>query len=214
MRKFSFLFLFYVSCLAASGQHLSYTRYELLRLGGLREEKKLDEQYDDIKGDAYFYPEWLYGAVTSKQGSYKGDLKLKFDQYANKLYANLNDTVYDLSSAPINSFRLYPNYPDTSVHYLFRNGFVTGNWKPELFLQVLAEGQLTFLKQQTILLKDVHDESLVATVKKFIGQHYYYSMRSNGQVMDAQLNKNALERQTGDKWTAVSAWLKKGGKRR
>ena len=211
MRKCSFLFLFYVSCLAASGQHLSYTRYELLRLGGQENIKNIDNQYEEIKGDAFFSPQWLAGTLSGKQGTYSSGLKLKFDKYANKLYANFNDTIYDLSSASFTGFCIYPNYPDTSIRSVFRKGFVAADFKLDQFMQVLADGKLIFLKQQAIQIKEVHEDSFLATTKKFIGQDYYYIGKKDIFAQAVRLNKTGLEQQLSDKWKDVSQYLKEKG---
>jgi hypothetical protein len=193
----------------AHGQYLTYTRYELLRQGGLQANvKTIDNQYDDIKGEAYFSPQWLPAQIATVHGQSYIGIKLKLDLYANKLYTMIHDTVYDLSSSPIARFEVYPNFPDTLSKSVFGKGFSTGDIKSDQFVQVLADGKLTLLKQQLLQIKDIHDDSFLSTTKKFVGTDHYYILKKDGQGESIRLNKNTLERQTADKWKEVSQYIK------
>lgn len=209
MRKtYAILVIFNLLYSVTDAQYLTYTRYELLRQGGLQADAKgLDSQYDDIKGNPWYSTRWLPARISTTQGKLDDNMRLKYDTYTNKIYALINDTVYDLSATSVKRFQLYPNFPDTITRTVFQKGFVSADIKSEQFLQVLTEGNVSFLKLQILQIKEVHEDALTTT-KKFISQDYFYIVQKNGQGDGIKLNRATLEQQTRDKWTAVSAFLK------
>jgi hypothetical protein len=192
----------------ATAQHLAYNQYELLNKEGLKGNPgSVENQYDDIKGTAFFSPQWLSAVAFTEKGTQYTGLKIKFDQYRNKLFANVHDTLYDLGSARIARVVLYPNPADTGVNYVFQKGFSTGSIRSDQYVRVLAAGKLTFLKQTTLEVKEVNEDSPLSKVKKFVSQEYYYLVRE-GQATQVRLNKKVLEKEMADKWNEVSKYAK------
>src|SRR5882762_2403993 len=101
-------------------QRLSYNQYELLHNEELKNAPaNIDNLYQDIKGEAFFNPQWLSAVAIAENGkTYKG-IKVKFDQYKNKFYANIHDTIYDMSTSAISRYILYPSPMDTTISYTF-----------------------------------------------------------------------------------------------
>jgi len=190
-------------------QHLSYTQYELLHNEELKNAPaNIDNLYQDIKGDAFFNPQWLSAvAITENGKTYKG-IKVKFDQYKNKFYANIRDTIYDMGTSAISRYILYPSPTDTTVSYTFQKGFSGNGLQPATYIQVFARGKLTFVKYRTLEIKDAHEDSFLATVKTFVPQDYYYLIRDNSQPATVRLNKKTLEKEMADKWKEVSGQAK------
>lgn len=209
MRKLYYILALCSSCGVANAQtHLTYSRYEFLNAGGAKPPAKtIDNQYDDIKGEAFNSPQWLPARIISANGRAYDGFKLKLDIYTNTLYANINDTIYDLSPAPVSRFQLYPNFPDTITRKVYKKGFVASGLKPENYLQILAEGKVVLLKQETLEIKDVHEDALTTT-KKFVGQTYYYIIKNGSAPEQVRLNKSNLQQTTGDKWKEVSVYMK------
>jgi len=201
-------FLFCWMPFFVNAQHLAYNQYELLNKSELKGSPgSIENQYDDIKGTAFFSPQWLSATALSEKGAQYTGLKIKLDLYRNKLFANVHDTLYDLSSASIARVTLYPSLADTAVNYVFQKGFSTGGIRPEQYIQVLAAGKLTFLKQTTLEVKEVSEDSPLSKVKKFISQDYYYLVR-DGQATVVRLNKKVLEKEMTDKWNEVTRYAK------
>jgi len=209
MRTSHLILFFMLAPLLPMAQHLGYNQYELLSREQLKAAPgSLDNQYDDIKGTAFFSPQWLSAvAITARGVQYTG-LKVRFDLYKNVFFANVHDTIYDLSAAGIVRFILYPLPADTSVSYVFQKGFSTGTIRPEQYIQVLVMGKLTFLKQPTLEVKEVNEDSFLAKVKKFVNQDYYYLVARDGQGEIVRLNKKTLEKEMADKWDAVTRYAK------
>jgi hypothetical protein len=189
-------------------QRLSYTQYELLHNEELKNAPaNIDNLYQDIKGDAFFNTQWLSAVAISENGkTYKG-IKVKFDQYKNKFYANIHDTIYDMSTSAINRYVLYPSLMDTTVYYTFQKGFSGNGLQPATYIQVFVSGKLTFVKYHTLEIKDTH-EDVLSTVKAFVPQDYYYLIRNNSQPATVRLNKKTLEKEMADKWKEVSGQAK------
>jgi hypothetical protein len=201
----TFLFLPFSSI----SQHLSYNQYELLHIEELKNgPTNIDNLYQDIKGDAFFHPQWLSAIAIAENGkTYKG-IKVKFDQYKNKFYANIHDTIYDMSTTPISRYILYPSLIDTTVSYTFQKGFSGNGLQPAAYIRVLASGRLTFVKYHTLEIKDSHEDGFLTTVKTFVPQDYYYLIRDNSQPSMVRINKKTLEKEMADKWKEISGQAK------
>lgn len=194
--------------ISATAQHLAYNQYELLSKGESKSgPASIENQYDDIKGTAFFSPQWLWATALTEKGTQYTGLKIKLDLYRNTLFANVHDTLYDLSSAAIIRVILYPSLADTAVNTVFQKGFSTGGIRPEQYIQVLVAGNLTFLKQTNLEVKEVNEDGPLSKVKKFVAQEYYYLARS-GQATVVRLNKKVLEKEMTDKWNEVTRYAK------
>src|SRR3569623_2029636 len=102
--------------------------------------KTFDNQYADIKGEAFMSPDWQTGAAISINNKQYTGLKMKVDLYKNKIFININDTVFDFTDAKnISSFIIYPNPVDTAKKIAFSNQFRVPGVKSNLF-QVIGTG--------------------------------------------------------------------------
>ena len=193
----------------AKAQHLNYDWYEIVHGSEMKNTPaNIDNQYQDIKGEAYFNNQWMAGAAVADNGKTYAGLRLKFDWYQNKFYMNVHDTIYDLSDAPVRRYILYPSLMDTITNYKFQKGFSGGGLLATKYVQVFASGKLSFIKFRSLEMKDVHDDSPLTTIKRFIGQDAYYLVRSDGQTIPVKLNKKTLEKEMADKWKEVSGQAK------
>jgi hypothetical protein len=210
MRIYRLLLFFPCLPLFGHAQHLAYNQYELLSRESLKAgPATIDNQYEDIKGDAFFSPQWLPATAITEKGTQYTGLNVKLDLYRNSFFANVHDTLYDLSNAHVARFILYPNPADTTLRFVFQKGFSVGTIRPENYVQVLAEGKMTFLKQPTLEIREVNDDSPLSKVKKFVRQDYYYLVSGgNGQGTTVRLNRKTLENEMVDKWTEVSRYAK------
>ena len=206
-----YLLLPLLLCLPFSpkAQRLEYNQYELLSHEDLRASPTtIDNQYDEIKGNAFFSPQWLPATAITEKGTRYTGLKVKLDLYRNVFFANVRDTLYDLTNARVARFTLYPSLADTTVNYVFQKGFSIGTIRPDKYVQVLAGGRLTLLKQPTLEIREVNEDSPLSKVKKFVSQDYYYLATGDGQGTTVHLNRKTLEKEMADKWNEVSRYAK------
>lgn len=209
MRITYLLLAFLAGPFFSTAQHLGYTQSELLTREQLKiSSGSIDNQYSDIKGEAFFSPSWLLATVVTGKGSRYAGLKMKYDIYKNKIYTNVHDTIYDLSDAGVFQFILYPDGSDSTHRHIFQKGFTAGSLRPDQYVEVLATGQLIFCKQTTLEAKEVNEDSPLDKVKKFISQDYYYLLTPDGQGATVRLNKKTLEKEMAGKWEAVTRYAK------
>jgi hypothetical protein len=194
---------FVASCLVCDAQHLDYNRFELLKHGGAQA-TAVDNQYDDIKGMAWFSPEWQSAVLVSDDGRHYPDFKVRIDLYKNVAYIKIHDTVYNINGTAITRIILNPGQGDSAV---FQKGYSGAGVRPDQYLQVLASGKLGLLKQRTVELKDVHEDAL-STTKTFVTQDYYYLVKPGGQVDMAKPGRKLFEQEMGEKWKTVSQYAK------
>lgn len=208
MRKLKLLLTLSLVYSASHGQYLTYSRYEFLNKSQLQVNTSIENQYEDVKGDAFYSTQWLPGKVTTAQGQQYSDLKLKIDIYANKLYAKIHDTIFDLTGTAITSCQLFQTYSNPAPEAVFKKGVSIPGAKPDQLFRVLAEGSLTLLKRQVLEIKEVHDDGILSTSRKFIETNDYFLVKKDGSAEMIRLNKSNLQQQAGDKWKDVSAYLK------
>jgi len=198
--------IYYIPTIA---QRLNYNESELLRITAMTSlPVDIDNLYTDVKGNPFFNSEWLPGAAINPAGQRLTGLRLKFDWYRNKFYANYHDTVYDLSGTPFTRCVLYPSQTDTTVSDIFYKGLLINGIEPGKFVQVLADGRLTLVKYRTLAVKDLHEDGALTTTKSFVPQDYYYLVRNSIQSTPVKLNKKTLEKELADKWPDIAAQAK------
>ena len=196
---------------ATSAQHLTYTMYEILHKEDMKSSPvELQNKYDGILGNGFFGDNWMKGRAITSMKAYT-DLKLRFDVHANKIYLNLNDTVFDITQSGIIQFDLYTNPNDTSKVLSFNNGFNVGAVTPDKFVNVLAYGKLTFIRYYFKDIEEVFESSPTYKEKKFIDKNKYFIITNNEEGKEVSVNKKNLEKILADKWDKVSSYAKEKG---
>lgn len=205
------IFFITILCLfikATSAQHLTYTMYEILHKEDMKSSPvALQNQYDGILGNGFLGDNWMPGRAITSMKVYN-NLQLRFDSYANKIYLNLNDTVYDITKSGIIQFDLFPNAPDTSKVLSFNNGFNVGAVTPDKFVNVLAYGKITFIRYYFKDIEEVFESSPTYKEKKFIDKNKYYIIVNSEEGKEVGVNKKNLEKILADKWDKVSSYAK------
>ena len=105
------------------------------------------KKYEDINGSAWLFEDWKTANVTDKFGTTHLIVQVRLDLYANKLFYNHNNTVYEFIT-DINEVEIFLSHPsDTNNTMLLKKGFnINDVVTPLKYVQVLAEGKVTFLK--------------------------------------------------------------------
>ena len=207
MKKNILTFLVLLPAFNLFSQHLTYNFLELLHNQDMAGSPvAFENQYDGINGTAFFSPKWITAVAYTANGNTYTGLKVKFDIYRNKFFANIHDTIYDLSSANVMRFDLYPASSDTSALYSFIRGFNTPDIKPDKYIQVLAEGILTFAKHLSTDVNEVSEDGFLSKQKKFIERTNYYIISNTGQAVYVRINKKTLEKILADKWNEINKY--------
>ena len=211
MNKYFFILLlcFIVNTLYA--QHLTYTMYEILHKEDMKSSPvAFENQYNGIIGNGFFSEDWMAGRAYTMMKVYT-NLKLKFDVHANKIYLNINDTIYDISKSGIIQFELFLNAPDTSKIISFNNGINLEEITPDKFVNILSEGKVTFIKYHIKDIEEVYESSPTYKEKKFIDKNKYYIITNGEGGKEISLGKKNLEKLLADKWDKVSSYAKENG---
>jgi len=197
MRKlFTLTIIFIAAQVCSHAQQYSLHEYVLMQntatLGTTL--KTFDNQYADIKGEAFLSPDWQNGAAISVNNKLYTGLKIKVDLYKNKIFLNISDTVFDFTDANnISSFIIYPNAGDTTKKLIFSTQFKVPGVNSKL-LQVIGTGSLvTLLKDVT---KDVQDSQggLYSAKEQRFMDHMHYYLQKDGSFTDIKLSKKTLEK--------------------
>ncbi len=164
-------------------------------------------QYEDIKGSSLLYDNWLPGMVILNNHAVFKNVNLKFDVKDNEFVFNRNDSAFQLSP-DATEVRLYQKNGDSLV---FKNGYEINNGiRSSKYLQVLVDGNLTFLKY---LKKDIEEYSEYGDAtkyKRFVEMYEYYIYKG-GKAATVHLNKKELQNLLTDKWDKVSQYMSQNG---
>ena len=161
-------------------------------------------QYTEVQGSPFMVDGWLPAKVIFNN-SVLEHIQLKFDIYNNAFILNKNDTAYVVSPV-VEEVRIYPD-ADTAAALIFKKGFtINAKINTTTYLQVLAEGKITFLKFAKKELEEYTDYG-DATKRKRFNESFQYFIYSNGQYESVQLSRKNIENLLSDKRTMVASFL-------
>ncbi|MEP6846858.1 MAG: hypothetical protein ABI861_12680 [Panacibacter sp.] len=211
MRKIIFIACLSLLVKFSFAQHLNYTLYEILHKEDMKSSPvAFDNQYDGIIGNAFLIEQWTTGRAFTMMKLYP-NLKLKFDVHSNKIYINLNDTIYDISNSGIIQFDIFPDASDTTNSISFNNGVNLEEITPDKFVNILSEGKITFIKYYGKDIEEVYESSPTYKEKKFLDKNKYYIIEEGQPGKEVSVGKKNLEKILASKWEEVSKYAKSNG---
>jgi hypothetical protein len=203
MKKISFVLFFFVLSLFSFSQTVDMTARKFF--DRTNSNVIYTFQYTEIKGTPFLSDKWMKGKAFLDRDVSFDDLQLKLDLYNNKFIINWHDTSFQISTA-VKQIELFPK-GDTVNGLVFRNGYsINAKIDARTYLQVLADGKLTFLKYIKKEMNDFSEYSDATKYKRFEEVDKYFIF-ANGQFKEITLNKKSLQDILPDKWTAVSDYL-------
>lgn len=210
MKRIFLLAFLLLHFIPSRSQQLSYALYEILHKEDLKASPvDFDNQYGGIIGSAFLADQWTSGRAFTMMKAYPLK-KIKFDIYKNKVYINNNDTIYDISSAGIIQFDIFPD-DDTAKKMSFNNGFNIEEITPDKFVQVLTEGKIAFIKYLKVEIEEVYESSPTYKEKKFLERNKYYVVDESQAGKEITITKKNLEKILAAKWDKVNAYAKSSG---
>jgi hypothetical protein len=160
-------------------------------------------QYEDVKGSPFLYDDWMPAIAITYDNTMFKNMQLKFDVPKNEFIFKRNDTNYRLGPEVI-EIRLFSKKGDSVV---FKNGFDINNAiRQAKYLQVLAEGKITFLKYLKKNIEEYNEYGDATKYKRFIEMYEYYTYKG-GKSDPVRITRKELETLLGDKWDKVSLYL-------
>ena len=164
-------------------------------------------KYGGISGNPFLNDRWMNGDVTIRKGVY-ANILLKYDAYANVLYFNRNDELFEFEDEVI-SFVFKPNREDTSTYQFFVKGLDCVDVKRNQFLQELYQGKSGFYKAAFVFLSEMNKIN-EGTVKSFQKAVKYY-MKSDGKMQQVILSKKDVLALFGEKKILVESYATAAG---
>ncbi|OSZ80037.1 hypothetical protein CAP36_01875 [Chitinophagaceae bacterium IBVUCB2] len=166
------------------------------------------KQYEDVQGSAWLFEDWKTAYVTDKFGTTHLNVQIRFDLYANKFFYNYNNTVYEFVTT-INEVEIFLSVPgDTTNRMIFRRGFsINDVVGPLKYLQVMAEGRVTFLKYLYKSLDETTEYNVPGKIKTFNSRSTFFYLK-DGKSQSQKPGSKILEELTNDKWAEVDAYMK------
>lgn len=142
------------------------------------------EKYAAIRGTPFLVDKWLSGTAETVKGKYDG-IELKFNVYDNTLLINKDDEPYELNEN-INSFTLNTG----KQLLLFRKVKTSVDFNSDVYLQVLAEGNINLFKLHIKKLAEM-SEINAGIVQTFTnGAKYYIEIR--GVLQSLKTDKDTI----------------------
>ncbi len=164
-------------------------------------------QFEKVQGSSFFKDKWLDASVTVENGYTFKHVNLKFDVYNNKFIFNRNDSAYELGLY-VSHVCFYPNASDTTQKIIFKKGYAINNIiKADKYLQVLAEGKISFLKSYQKEIEEFTEYGDANKFKRFNDKETYFLLQ-DGQYKLVGLNKKSLENVFGNQYNKIEAFLK------
>lgn len=166
------------------------------------------KKYEDINGSAWLFEDWKTANVTDKFGTTHLIVQVRLDLYANKLFYNHNNTVYEFIT-DINEVEIFLSHPsDTNNTMLLKKGFnINDVVTPLKYVQVLAEGKITFLKYLYKSLDETTAYNVPGKIKTFNNRSNFFYLK-DGKNFSQKPASKILEELAGDKWAQVEAYMK------
>lgn len=164
-------------------------------------------QYTEIKGTPFLSDKWMRGKAFLDHEVSFDNLQIKLDLYNNKFIINWHDSSFQISTT-VKQIELFPT-GDTVNGLVFRNGYsINAKINARTYLQVLADGKLTFLKYIKKEMNDFSEYSDATKYKRFEEIDKYFIF-ANGEFREIALNKKSLQDILPDKWNEVEDYLTK-----
>ena len=164
-------------------------------------------QKEEIQGHPFFKDKWINANITDQNGYVFKNIAIKIDTYRNKVVFNRNDSSYELGPM-VAQVCFFPNAGDTTQKMIFKNGYdVTAFIKTDKYLQVLAEGKITLLKDYHKELEEYTEYGNATKMKRYRDVEQYY-IGKEGQFTGMGQSKKNLENVLQAKWPQVDAFLK------
>lgn len=160
--------------------------------------------YTNLTGTPYFSNQWNKGIVKFKNGKTYKDIKIKYDQIADKLvFENEGKALY--FTDPIIEFKFNSITNNKEESYHFKNGF---NSDPLSFYQVLDEDKISLLKKDRKIIVDktpFNSATAIKTIEPQIKYYLYY----NDQLKNIKMNKKSILTILVDKKDQLEAFFNK-----
>ncbi|MFN5428453.1 MAG: hypothetical protein ACK5BO_10475 [Bacteroidota bacterium] len=161
-------------------------------------------KFDNIVGSALLFEDWHKARVKLSQGKLITGLMVNFDVYGHKaLYLN-NEAPFEFVDQ---LDYIETDFDNPSERRLFMSGFISNQFSPTTFIQVLNDGALRLLKYNRKVLVDNKTYGSSNNDNKTIELQSYYFIGNNKAAAPVKLSKSTLEELAGNKKAELMAYV-------
>ncbi|MFM9020680.1 MAG: hypothetical protein ACKOOA_05075 [Sediminibacterium sp.] len=161
-------------------------------------------KWDNIVGTALLFEDWHIARVKISKGKLITGLMVNFDIYEHKaLYLNNNQPFEFLDQLDY----IETDFDQPDQRKLFMNGFISNQFNPNIFVQVLNEGKLQLIKYNRKVLVDTKSYGSGNNDNKSIEQQSFYFLANNKSATPVKLSKSSLEELAGSRKNELSTYL-------
>ena len=138
-------------------------------------------KYSEINGTPFLIDKWINGSASIEKGTYH-NVELKLDAYANQVLFKYADETFEFQD-DVKSFVLKPGLKDSASYLYFKKGISGPSLKANQYVQVLAEGKISFYKSDVKLLSEVNEINRGVVQAFNTASRYYLIKGSNAQLI-------------------------------
>ena len=161
-------------------------------------------KWDNILGNVLLFEEWQIARVKLNKGRLITGLMVNFDIYEHK-------ALYQKDSEPFEFIDqldyIETDFDQPDQRKLFMNGFISNQFNPNTFVQVLNEGKLQLIKYNRKVLVDTKSYGSGNNDNKSIEQQSFYFLANNKSATPVKLSKSSLEELAGSRKNELSTYL-------
>jgi hypothetical protein len=153
-------------------------------------------KWDNIVGTVLLFEDWHPARVKITQGKIITGILVNFDVYSHKaLYQNKNEPFEFIDQLDY----IETDFDNSKERKIFMNGFISNQFSPTTFVQVLNEGRLRLIKYVRKILVDNKSYGSGSNDNKSIELQSFYFIADNTAAKPVKLSKSALEELAGNK---------------
>lgn len=153
-------------------------------------------KWDNIVGTVLLFEEWHPARVKIIQGKIITGILVNFDVYSHKaLYQNKNEPFEFVDQLDY----IETDFDNPKERKVFMNGFISNQFSPTTYVQVLNEGRLRLIKYVRKILVENRSYGSSNNDNKSIELQSFYFIADNTAAKPIKLTKSALEELAGNK---------------
>jgi hypothetical protein len=160
-----------------------------------------------MEGSPYLHTEWAKGVLTLKNGTMYQGIELMYDQVKDAVVFKTKDGKVKELLEPVQEFKVSYIKNNQPMEHVFRTGYTGEGITPNMFMEVLSDGNATLLKRTSKKIFDRKGYSS-ATINREVqvAEDYYISI--DNKVVKIKKTKGSILAAIPDKSDALSAYIK------
>ncbi|MBX0334906.1 hypothetical protein K3G39_16840 [Pontibacter sp. HSC-14F20] len=158
-------------------------------------------------GSPYLYKDWAKGSLTLKNGTVYQGIDLMYDQVKDAIiFKGKNGELRELLE-PVQEFKIGYIENSQQVERTFRSGYSGDGVTANVFMEVLADGQVALLKRTSKKIFDRKQYSS-ATIEREVQENEDYYIAKGDKAVKVKKSKSSLLAAIPDKKDYLETYIK------